>query len=81
MRKYRLAKYEQRDDCDYGLRKTTIGYFPSRKSAFEFAHYENNVEMWKQEYKKVIAIITMTIELETYKDDDLENDEILWIFE
>ena len=82
MKKYRITKQTIRDDCDCGWKRITLGYFPSKKSAMAFAHYQDNVEMWKKEYKTVMAIITLTIELDTINDDgDLDNSEMLWLFD
>ena len=72
---YRLVKVIRKDDGEY-LSRTIIGYFPSKKAAMKFAHYEPHVEMWKNEFKKVMSIIDITIELER-----VDNVEVIWLFE
>lgn len=79
-RLYKVVKNTLRDDHDNGRETVTIGFFPSKKSAEKFVQDENNVEMWKTEYKKVMAIITLEIGIETLVNGDIENFEIYWLF-
>lgn len=80
-RTYKLVKVVLRDDNDNGYVRTTIGYFKSKRTAMAFAHDDHNTDMWKTEYKKVMAIITMSIELETWTEDDMENCEVIWLYD
>lgn len=76
-RLYKVVKTTQRDDRNNGWEHSTIGFFKSKKSAMEFTNDENNVQLWKTEYKKVMAIITLEISIETWNGDDMENCEVV----
>lgn len=69
-RKYKVIKITRRDDCDSGLKINTLGYFKSKKAAMDFANYNDNVEMWRNEYKTIKSIITLEIDVQQCDEED-----------
>jgi len=78
--KYKVVKHSLHDEGTYD-RTFTIGFFKSKKSAMDFCHWDANVNLWKDEYKKTMSMISMDITIETWNDDDMVNSEMVFIFE
>lgn len=65
--KYKVCKtIWSTDESEELFTNHYIGTFAKKKSAEEFVHEKDNVEMWKNEYKQDMKISSMAIDIETW---------------